>query len=586
MGFAEPTSIQMEEQRPLKRKLRQPQSPLACEACRLKKVRCDVTGRRARCSRCERSGVTCSIVPGKRRHLVQRILGVKPSSPASHTGYESTSSPHSTDTASPSTASEGPHSPFSTSSWGSYASSATSASMLSVSSRSWSDHRYQPHEGIPLPAYIKPLLKLSPSEYEALEAAGCFNLPDAETRKEIIETYGRWVHSTLPMLDPSQLQCISAGGPSMHQVSLLLLKSIELAAILCSGRQFHDSRDLVRQVEALLKAMVECDPLEMLQVLILLTFSDGDGDISSNRDSYHWMGVASRYAARLLGTGRLTKDCQKSVRATFWSLVVRDSIVSLAARKPLQVSITACSTLLRLPTEDDWFCPATHQADGGRHGVTPRELCQSLYEISEAARAALGVKLSQDSSTGAASGTSHRLRVWHSRWHGILSRMACQEGDDGSVHGAVILAYWSLAVMTLHCWSVSPQATPSAPDPELVSVALATTTAVYSRLHEQSNVRYVPNTAVAALVPAAVAHLMNSTSDQPETRASNSQKYYTCWQVLRELHSKYRTAHQAMRMLDSLGQEVRQKIDSGNVEHIERLRDWCNRASASGMTCE
>lgn len=525
----------------------------------------------------------CSIMPGKRRHLVQRILGVNASTPVPHTGYESTASPV-TDTASPSTASEGPHSPFSTSSWGSYASSATSASMLSVSSKSCSDHRYQTSNGNQLAAYIKPLpARLSRSEYDHLEATGCFNLPEAEARKEVVETYMRGVHPTLPMIDPSQLRYISAGGTSAHQVSLLLFKSVELAASLCSQRRFYDAGDLVRQIEALLKANVENEPLAMLQALILLTFSDGDN--ASTRDSYHWMGIASKYAARLLSTGHLTNDKRKSVRATLWSLVVRDSIVALAARRSPQVNIELSSALLSLPTEDDWFCPTWCQPCGGLHGIESRELCRSLHELCEAARSTLDVKLSQGSSIAASSPSRH-LRLWYSQWHRRLSRMACQEGEGGSVHGAVILAYWSLAVMTLHCWSMSPQATPSVPaDPELVPMALATTTAAYSRLHEQSKTQYVPNTAVAALVPAAVAHLMNSTAEQRDIRAGSSQKYYLCWQVLRELRSKYRTAHQAMRMLDSLGQDVRQKIDTGNIEHGQKLRDWCNRAAASGMVC-
>lgn len=584
----------MDDKRPLKRKLKQPQSPLACEACRAKKVRCDLTERRSRCSRCESADVRCNIVPGKRRHLAQRIMGANGAVPLLNVSYTSTTNDQTSPNSASSTASEDSHSPCSTMSWASYASSASSANSTDASSEHLPQPSSSASKDLCLPPYVKPLpATLSSATCDNLRQQGCFHLPDAETRTEVVEAYMRWVHTSLPMISPVQLQMIKILKPTCKPMSLLLLKSIEMVAYVFLRKDGILASSLARQVECLLQSRVESDPLVVLQSLILMTFLDIGKP--GTRDSYDWIGVASRYAARLnfddleLQTGRV------SVRYTLWSLIVRDSLVSLASRKPRQVDTALSSVLSSLPPADQCF--ATRLQDNKEsvdripcaRRMTEDDVFQSTTDLCKAVQATIDTKLSPSGSSSIRESTD-LLRSWHGRWHERLSRVLLSAQDHSRLlHCSAILSYWSLAVSTLHCWSPQPTASPvlGVPcDTGLVSTALSCATEVYTGLYGQDLVQYIPATAIAALVPAAVAHMKNSTSPYQQMRAVNSQKYYRCWQILRELRSKYQSADQAMRMLDSLGQDLRQQFDAGDAENVmSRLRLWCDNESLPEAEC-
>ena len=568
-----------------KRKLKQPQSPLACENCRAKKVRCDLTERRIQCSRCENSGVKCNIVPGKRRHLVQRILGSNAtnSSPSlsSTTGYGYISSssgssggstPSTADATSPSSASEGAHSPFSIMSAGSSASSASSFDMSDLEFLSQFD---KTSNDVVLPSYIRPLpCHLASSAISGLRHAGCFDLPSSEARTAKVDAYLDWVHPTLPMVDPAQLRALAKPFPDGQPISLLLFKAIELVACVHGSGDIVSANATVDQVHALLKANTEKDPVAVLQSLILMSFSDGDP--SGSQDGYYWIGLASTYAARLI---KFRPDLSESLRRAVWCLVWRDSVVALASRKPRQVAakigLLVSSYAVYDLHADEKAPPGADTPDASETGdsETNTEHWSALHELCGAMQATANLKLDQSESSSASEAT-RLLKHWYIDWYEPLREDA--ESPRDIVSNSILLSYWSLAVLNLHCWS--PQrSSPSNPvnDYSLVSAALNCITAVSMSIFEQDLIQHIPAAAVAALAPAAVAYLTNSTSLAKDVRSSNSQKYYQCWLILRELRSKYRTAHQAMLMLDALGQRIRQGFDTDEAEHMARLKLWC-----------
>jgi hypothetical protein len=423
-----------------------------------------------------------------------------------------------------------------------------------------------------LPYYIKPLpTSLASSTCESLRRTGCFDLPDIDARIELVATYLEWVQPAIPMIEPAQLERISAADPHGLPISLLLLKSIEMAADVFLRRNDCAVNSLAQQVEALLKAKVETDPVMILQSLILLTFNDSAQ--TGSKDSYHWMGIACQYAERMLAGGFAGAKARDSTRETFRSLIMRDAIVALAARKPRQVSTEIEFHVASVPDHD---CERVVGEE------LQSEMDRTSHELCKAIQAAVDAKLSRASTTSSHEAT-YLLRQWHGRWYGRL----WQDSGDAAkiVHDSVLLSYWSLAVLTLLCWSSQPASSSSASsagDNSLITAALDSTTAIFARLHEQNLLQFVPSTAIAALAPAAVAYLMNSTSQQQFVRAANSRKYYQCWQILRELRSKYQTAFQAMRMLDSLGQDIRKGLETGDAEQVAKLRQWCNNISTAG----
>lgn len=431
-----------------------------------------------------------------------------------------------------------------------------------------------------IPPYVRPLpIQLSASTLDGFQRAGCCDLPEGEAQKAVIEAYLDWVQPTLPMLDPSHLRALANHASTGASISLLLFKALEMAACISSRQDSLNADALAAQFDVLLRARVETDPLTVLQSLILMSFSDGGR--TGCKDGYYWIGLATTYAGRLLG---VRGELSHSLRRTLWCLIFRDSMVALASRKPRQISSEVASTVSSLTADEleigtgTTICGRGIDASVYEEGESDVDVRTALYDLSTALQATADLKLAHVQSMSA--GVAARiLRCWYTRWHEPLRINS--RAPEQTVRNSVLLVYWSLAVLTLQCWSSQPNLVANiSEDHSLVTAALNCTTAVYAKLIEERLLQHIPCSAVAALVPAAVAYISNSTSVDQSARAMNSQKYYQCWLVLRELRSKYRTAHQAMIMLDSLGQRLKQAVDDRDAEHMTKLKMWCGRLQA------
>jgi hypothetical protein len=518
----------------LKRKLKQPQSPLACEACRAKKVRCDATLRRSRCTRCERSNVSCNIVPGRRRHLVHRILS------EGGNGFDNAPTLSASD------------------------------SPVSIGQDTADGVRF----GSVSMAAAKP--ELSPSTDSYLKNLGCYDIPSLESRQQSLEAYKQWIHPSMPLLEPVEVFCAADGAASP-----LLLKAAIAATSAFLETSNRGLEVLTRQVEAMIAANTEKDPLVVLQSLLLMTFCG-----SGKKDEYFWLGIANRCAQQIMQESEASKKRQVTIRRTLWCLLSRDVAVSLAKRMPCQVSKSFCSPVEYEAAVSPW--DIENQSDEMEVTFANDIIRKSQAELFLLARDILQCKFEQQDAR--VQQLSDSLVRWHDQWY---SSLACLPDSQASrVHRTVLQGYWSLAVVTLHCWSQGPVsvsgAQKSASVSALVARAINGVTDAYQDLFEADLVQYIPSTAVAALTPAAAAHLVNSMSQDSQDARASGRKYYICWQVLRELRPKYDCAAQVMTMIDALGQNLRQSKEDDNADRLRRLRErtssFCGQLEATSDT--
>lgn len=496
--------------RALKRKLKYPQSLLACEACRAKKVRCDMTERRTTCSGCERKGMTCKIVPGRRQHLVDRMLNrsdsktpavSQPLSPASH---RSTSSEHS-------------HSPATTSPW---------TFLLSGNDDS---------------------------------------LPELPTRLKLIEAYEKWIHPLLPMVDLHKLVA-EAHEPSLLLLSVMLAASsfVEVGA---------PARIRMRDHIQYLMDRTDSNRIDRLQSMILMTYVEPNP--SGDQD---WLSRACIQAEDLLRYAHSSQRHTNKMLEAVRSLLIRDVTLSLSRRSP-------CRVRIELPWDDleiwriDWF---NSSGDGSSDVQQDNrtEAFGALLSLCSAVRSALDVYPDIPADPG--TGLAQTLSIWAHLYMPVVKSCLVNGKDSEIIHWATVSGVWSLAAVTFFCCQrSSPLPTTGSDATQLVSMAIAVSTKINEQLYERNLVRLLPSTSISTLIPVTIAHLMNTTSEDNHTRRQSTQRYYMCWQVLRELRNKFAEAGAAMSTIDSLGQRIRRGMDTSHADRAQQVRERAGSMSAS-----
>lgn len=371
-------------------KVSKKRAPRACESCRVRKVRCDVTRTKTPCTNCKLDCKTCVLPVSKRRHVGDRVVSSlattgNPHSPIcdaiidfgdleipssdskstspdpkdkimtdlsfddllldSTSGHDGYSFPWETMTWDLKSSShvEPKKEPFSP-----YPSPAQSVK-LEPCIKSWS-----------LPAYITPLPKeLQETDAAYLQSRGCFTIPSDSARDELLRCYAKWVHPFTPMLDLAEIVNTVFGWRSTETVSLLLFQSMLLAASaytnldLGLGDKKETRKILYERCRLLYDFDVESDRISLLHSAILMSFWDGSMD--QVRDSYHWIGVASLHADSIrfdleVESSQTESDKTKLLKRTWWSLLVRDRLLAVALRRPSQV--TPLSTIAMLDMND------------------------------------------------------------------------------------------------------------------------------------------------------------------------------------------------------------------------------------------
>ncbi|KAF2813290.1 uncharacterized protein BDZ99DRAFT_253225 [Mytilinidion resinicola] len=359
----------------------------ACQCCRARKVRCNVTEHGAPCTNCRLDEVECIVSESRRKKKWSKDEDQTTETNASAASatrklaarealdsiqnLAAASSRRSHDPE-PSSEEHVPHSIYQ--SHGSRlnysfselnrrlsvnSNSAAQPSMLGFSPLS-TDSRgpYFAHlapKQAPvanLPAFIKPLpARIGPDEVSYLEKKGALTIPSTPLRNELLRAYVEFVHPYMPLLDLHEfVAALDNADGNLGKISLILFQSVMFA-----GSAFVDMRhlraagyvtrkearkDFFQKTRLLYDFDYESDRVSLVQALLLLTYYYETPD--DQKDTWHWMGVATS-VAHTIGLHRNPDKSNMDAKRTklwkriWWSTYMRDRLIALGMRRPTRI---------------------------------------------------------------------------------------------------------------------------------------------------------------------------------------------------------------------------------------------------------
>ncbi|KAB2569611.1 C6 transcription factor [Lasiodiplodia theobromae] len=203
-----------------------------------------------------------------------------------------------------------------------------------------------------LPAYIKPLpSRIGPDEIAYLQKKGALTIPTLELKTELLRAYVEFVHPYMPLLDLHEfLRIIDCQDGSQGKMSLILFQ-----AVMFAGSAFADfkylrkagysnrkeaRKDFFQKTRLLYDFDYEQDRVSLVQALLLLTYYYETPD--DQKDTWHWMGVATS-VAHTIGLHRNPDKANMDPRRIklwkriWWSTYMRDRLIALGMRRPTRI---------------------------------------------------------------------------------------------------------------------------------------------------------------------------------------------------------------------------------------------------------
>ncbi|PGH23918.1 hypothetical protein AJ80_01980 [Polytolypa hystricis UAMH7299] len=232
---------------------------------------------------------------------------------------------------------------------------------LSISVSQQNHHAYSNTKfGVPFGCHS--FLKLGKShapqdDITFLESQGCLHVPPIPVLNDLVTQYFRHVHPTIPLLNEGRFWATYTEQPGdfpdgFETLSLFLFQAMLVAScpfisqdsIRNAGFTSHRQARSVwyRRAKLLFDLDIEDDALAVVQGALLLTYSCST-ILCGNRDSSYWLSVAVQLAkANGFHEHEIASDPMPSAPLSHkkaWQCCLnRDRILSLAARRPLQIT--------------------------------------------------------------------------------------------------------------------------------------------------------------------------------------------------------------------------------------------------------
>ncbi|KAJ5300471.1 uncharacterized protein N7443_005473 [Penicillium atrosanguineum] len=447
------------------------------------------------------------------------------------------------------------------------------------------------------PRFLKPLPdRICPEDLEFLRFRGALSIPEIGLRNELLRSYVQWVHSFMPVLNLQEfLRCVAENDPNGN-VSVLLFQAvmfvgtafIDLKHLQAAGYSTRKSARNAFFTRLRLLYSLECeeDRIVILQTLLLMTYWS-DPENSPQRDIWDWIGVCNTQAHSIgLNTDPASIDLDIRTRRLrsriWWCLYSRDRLIAMGMRRPLQVNEgTSNVPMLRMEDFDfEPFCSSavalfrcrqledvSHQKRLATMFIEKAKLCQCIGRVLFAQYAPSQRQLGatdrttvtlvpRQASESEFTRCTQKLDSWLS---GLpkdaqfipQSKDNFRDGEDVLLlHGAMLRMLFHATTSALHRPWAAASKDQSKSRVEMRNTArtkmqdaAAGITHIIQGLNQLNLTRFLPQSGVTVILPAAVAHLSNSMSDNPAIRESSISNFHRCIQVLHCLKDIYPAAN-------------------------------------------
>ncbi|KAI9925725.1 hypothetical protein ASPWEDRAFT_580763 [Aspergillus wentii DTO 134E9] len=447
------------------------------------------------------------------------------------------------------------------------------------------------------PRFLKPLpSRIAPEDLEFLRFRGALSLPESGLRNELLRCYIQWVHSFMPVLNLQDfLRCIAENDPEGN-VSILLFQAVmfvatafvDLKHLQDAGYPTRKSARSAFYTRLRLLYSLDCeeDRIVILQTLLLMTYWS-DHMNNPQRDIWDWIGVCNTQAHSIgLNRDPTTSDLDPRIKRLrirlWWSLYSRDRLIAMGLRRPTQINEgTSSVPMLKIDDFDlEPFHPSvislfrcrqlediSHQKRLATMFIEKAKLCQCIGRVLFAQYTPSQCQFGTTTRTTitlvprqASESELARCSQKLDSWLGGLPRDAqfipasrnnFKDGEDVLLlHGAMLRMLYHATISALHRpWALGFNKDQSKPRLEWANTARAKMhdaatgiTHIIQGLNQLNLTRFLPQSGVTVILPAAVAHLANTNSDNPAVRETSIHNFHRCIQVLHGLTDIYPAA--------------------------------------------
>ncbi|KAJ5378267.1 uncharacterized protein N7496_005676 [Penicillium cataractarum] len=451
-----------------------------------------------------------------------------------------------------------------------------------------------------LPDYATPLpCSITKQDCRFLKKAGAFDIPDSSVRDELIKNYIEFVHPLLPILNLEDfLAVIEEGYAGSQGISFLFFQAIMFAATPYESAEsiaqegFRDRREARKtryeRVKLLYLSGCEDDCIAILQAVLLLTYWDESSE--DFRDSWYWVGVAKALVTSIENQPESQDEsCPMGLwRRIRWSCYMRDRLISITKRWPLQIRDTEFDIPM-LTMSDFEMGPLSTKGCLGTDGSHPaiRDpptkrllahasialacLCRCISRVIESQYTVTKtdsirpaprlVPKTPAATPGEVLLRDSELEEWRSslpealRWRAPKSTKRIHRHDDVKNHFRATLAgFYNIATSALH----RPQAVClpySFPELRLLSEqrvrdSAISTAKIHEYFCEQGRAELMPDGQVAMLESAILAHLSSLRSTSATRRQLALQGFQSCARALKQLSNTYASAEESLALVN------------------------------------
>lgn len=328
-----------------------------------------------------------------------------------------------------------------------------------------------------------------------------------------------------------------------------------------------------------------------------------DPENSPQRDIWDWIGICNTQAHSIgLNTDPASSDMDIRTRRLrtriWWCMYSRDRLIAMGMRRPLQVNEgTSNVPMLRIEDFDfEPFSPSavglfrcrqledvSHQKRLATMFIEKSKLCQCIGRVLFAQYApsqrqfgatdcTTVTLVPRQASESEFTRCTQKLDSWLSALPKDAqfipqSKSNFRDGEDVLLlHGAMLRMLFHATTSALHRPWAALSKDQSKSRLEMRSIArskmqdaAAGITHIIQGLNQLNLTRFLPQSGVTVILPAAVAHLSNSMSDNPAVRESSLSNFHRCIQTLHCLKDIYPAAN-----IEFANLEAATKMQSGN----------------------
>ncbi|GAB7341286.1 hypothetical protein MBLNU457_7558t1 [Dothideomycetes sp. NU457] len=206
---------------------------------------------------------------------------------------------------------------------------------------------------------------LSPTELATLQIWNSFDLPPRSVSQSLIEAFREYCFPWMPTVEAGELH-LSRNQPP----SYLLMQSVFLAASRVSPSpglaEYATSEQLYQRARALFWVAHEKDPLTVVKSITMLHWYNPDGPAHVSYDtSEYWLKIGVGLAYQIGLHKEPTPSPQRAMRRRiWWSLVVRDAMISVSRGRPRAINLEDSDTgppsmedFADMPEDGELFLP-------------------------------------------------------------------------------------------------------------------------------------------------------------------------------------------------------------------------------------